>query len=492
MAQRPELRTPVKGEGKQELNETGLEPHPLSLLFSIADREGRALPPNFLTVANLMNFIKERAGVQPLEISVLNDKEVLVEFDKETPIAEIAGRLNGIEIWGETQVEIGSFVSNRVSLLNMSRERNDKEWQQEEFHRQVRELRRDQEGYQSQLVEVVHSLQDKLETLEQESQQVLGVGVDPVVATGGSLWPKVRKPPELPYFSGTDPVPREEGSFEQWIFQVRGSSANHTKDAIRSGVINSVRGEARDLVEYIGFTAPLETLLTKLEERFKKARSTDRLQYEFFQLSQDKGEGVQQYAGRLENQYKKLKLAFPHRYGDAQLKERLFFGMVAGLRNATRYVYKQTEATYEILLTAAKEAELEFNENRGVSARMKAVGVTEKGDPSKIQELQSKVEKLAATLKANQVQKGKVKSASAPNSPMKRPPGTGVTQTYRGPEVTSQGPFRGGRRPIQCYKCGGWGHGWKDCPSPGNVDWRRWKRDNPPPATKEVPENTSS
>ena len=356
MAQRPELRTPVKGEGKQELNETGLEPHPLSLLFSIADREGRALPPHFLTVANLMNFIKERAGVQPLEISVLNDKEVLVEFDKETPIAEIAGRLNGIEIWGETQVEIGSFVSNRVSLLNMSRERNDREWQQEEFHRQVRELRRDQEGYQSQLVEVVHSLQDEIETLEQESQQILGVGVDPVVATGGSLWPKVRKPPELPYFSGTDPVPREEGSFEQWIFQVRGSSANHTKDAIRSGVINFVRGEARDLVEYIGFTAPLETLLTKLEERFKKARSTDRLQYEFFQLSQDKGEGVQQYAGRLENQYKQLKLAFPHRYGDAQLKERLFFGMVAGLRNATRYVYKQTEATYEILLTAAKEA----------------------------------------------------------------------------------------------------------------------------------------
>ena len=111
MAQRPELRTPVKGEGRQELNEPGLEPHPLSLLFSIADREGRALPPNFLTVANLMNFIKERAGVQPLEISVLNDREVLVEFDKETPIAEIAGRLNGIEIWGETQVEIGSFVS---------------------------------------------------------------------------------------------------------------------------------------------------------------------------------------------------------------------------------------------------------------------------------------------------------------------------------------------------------------------------------------------
>ena len=273
---------------------------------------------------------------------------------------------------------------------------------------------------------------------------------------------------------------------------MRGSSANHTNDAIRSGIINSVRGEARDLVEYIGFAAPLETILEKLEERFRKARSTDRLQYEFFQLGQDKGEGVQQYAGRLENQYKKLKLTFPEQYGDSQLKERLFFGMVTGLRNATRYVYKQSEATYETLLKAAKEAELEFTESRTLAARVKAVGVVEKGDSSKIQELHGRVEKLAATLKANNVNKVNPKSASAPCSPMKHQQQPQVTSQMKGPEVTSHGPFRQGRRPIQCYKCGGWGHGWKDCPTPGNVDWRRWKRDQLPPMEKGVPPNTSS
>ena len=45
----------------------------------------------------------------------------------------------------------------------------------------------------------------------------------------------------------------------------------------------------------------------------------------FFQLAQERSEGVQQYAGRLENQYKRLKAAFPDRYGDGQLKERFFF-----------------------------------------------------------------------------------------------------------------------------------------------------------------------
>ena len=282
------------------------------------------------------------------------------------------------------------------------------------------------------MTEVVHALQDKLKVMEQKSQKtvvplpnhfVMPHGVPQINSTGKVEY-KVSKPPELPYFSGTDPVPREEGSFEQWIFQVRGSRANHTEDAIRSGIINSVRGKARDLVEYVGFSAPLETILTRLEGRFHKTRSTDMLQYEFFQLGQDKGEGVQQYAGRLENQYKKLKVAFPERYGDAQLKERLFFGMIAGLRNATRYVHKLPEATYEMLLKAAKEAELEFTESKNVTARVKAVGVVEKNKNPKLQELNNRLDNIAATLKANSVKGLNQKNTSAPNSQQKqnRPP----------------------------------------------------------------------
>ena len=88
----------------------------------------------------------------------------------------------------------------------------------------------------------------------------------------------------------------------------------------------------------------------------------------FFQLAQEKSEGVQQYAGHLENHYKKLKAAFPDRYRGTQMKERLYFGMIPGLRNATRYLYKQDETTYEELLDAAKEAELEFTESKGATA----------------------------------------------------------------------------------------------------------------------------
>ena len=139
--------------------------------------------------------------------------------------------------------------------------------------------------------------------------------------------------------------------------------------------------------------------------------------------------------------------------------------------------------TYEQLLDMAKEAELEFSESRGVTTRMKSVGVVEKADASKLQELNNRIDNLTMTLKANNL---KPKSASAPNSPAKKQNDNGNQSLQsKGPEITSHGPFRGGEKPIQCYKCGGWGHGWCECPSPGNIDWRRLKGDTLPPASKE-------
>ena len=43
---------------------------------------------------------------------------------------------------------------------------------------------------------------------------------------------KLTKTPNLPPFSGTDPVSKDEGSWEQWEFQVRGFLDTHTQEAI--------------------------------------------------------------------------------------------------------------------------------------------------------------------------------------------------------------------------------------------------------------------
>ena len=58
---------------------------------------------------------------------------------------------------------------------------------------------------------------------------------------------KLSVPPNLPIFSGQEPAPSTEGSTDQRLFQVEGALATHTKEAVRSAVIGSVRGAAREL-----------------------------------------------------------------------------------------------------------------------------------------------------------------------------------------------------------------------------------------------------
>ena len=59
---------------------------------------------------------------------------------------------------------------------------------------------------------------------------------------------KLSAPPNLPIFSGQEPVPSTEGSIDQWLFQVEGALATDTKEAVRSNVIGSVRGAACQLL----------------------------------------------------------------------------------------------------------------------------------------------------------------------------------------------------------------------------------------------------
>ena len=74
------------------------------------------------------------------------------------------------------------------------------------------------------------------------------------------------------------------------------------------------------------------------------------------------------------------------------------------------------------------------------------------------------------------------KPASPRHKKSPRSPRTGRQNVNeRGPEPTAAGPFHGNRRPLQCYKCGGWGHVAHECPMAENLDWRGLMQANPPP-----------
>ena len=87
--------------------------------------------------------------------------------------------------------------------------------------------------------------------------------------------PRSIKPPTLPPFSGADRVPKDEGSCEQWVWQLKEATKLHTVAAVRMGMVQSMRGEVREFVSSIGFKTSMEDIIKKIEERFREHWTAD-------------------------------------------------------------------------------------------------------------------------------------------------------------------------------------------------------------------------
>ena len=89
---------------------------------------------------------------------------------------------------------------------------------------------------------------------------------------------------------------------------------------------------------------------------------------------------------------------FPDQYKVEQLKEWLFHGVNQQTRDSMRFLYTKETTTYDSLLAAIKEAEIEWMESRG-QLKMKSATLMDRTD--EIEELKQKLEKLTATVKSN-------------------------------------------------------------------------------------------
>ena len=66
--------------------------------------------------------------------------------------------------------------------------------------------------------------------------------------------------------------------------------------AIKAGMIRPVTDNVRDYLDFVGFHKELPILMEALETWYGKGQTTDKLQQEFYQLTQERNESVQQFA----------------------------------------------------------------------------------------------------------------------------------------------------------------------------------------------------
>ena len=280
-----------------------VENNELSMLLRVNQTGGRVLPTGNFTERAVAKLVQRTTGVHPTSLTLLGLKEVLLDFEKSVSIVDVALVLHNMSDWDRFKVETSCLMAKWDQLVSMFQER-------EITEREKFQLREEKHHYQQQLGQMVEKIGSQIEQLDRK------IDSEAPLLPSGIVTPPVGSPrqdvqqlvmaPGLPLFSGSEPTPCDEGTYEQWKFQVNGMRSSCTEPAV-----TSLQGEASEVIGFVGFGAPLGAILEAMDKRFGKQSTTDWLQQEFFQLQQQQEERIQHFASRLEKSFRKLQEEFP-------------------------------------------------------------------------------------------------------------------------------------------------------------------------------------
>ena len=170
-----------------------------------------------------------------------------------------------------------------------------------------------------------------------------------------------------------------------------------------------------------------------------------------------------------------MQALYPGRYDWSQLKERIFQGMHPHLRDSMRFLYVKEDVGYEFL-AAVYEAETEGSEGKMLNVKAKAmtaVKITDNKEQKELNDLRQQIELLTTIMKSATIGNVKSKVVEGISSPRKKEVLKNSPQKgFQGSPKKGKGPLKPGQKPIKCYRCDGWGHGWRECPTLENLNWR--------------------
>ena len=226
-------------------------------------------------------------------------------------VGEAARLLHGTHDWLGQVMRISCLLSTRGSIEGIVDDQEkgrshlaDLEQDQRRVQEEQEHVRVEQAAHAAHLERVLAQFSHKVQKVEELQKNAMAAASahmmtaphSAVSVTGSQASTKISKPPALPNFPRTDPVPKDEGSYEQWKFQVTGALKVCMEEAVRSVIVRSVRGgEVHEMMSFLGFDGDLTDILEKVEKHFGKQLSGDRLQQEFYQLSQEKSEKIRQF-----------------------------------------------------------------------------------------------------------------------------------------------------------------------------------------------------
>ena len=475
----------------QSVNDPPL--HELHLLLRVERDDGGPLPVGAYSERCVFHKINRVTGMSPERVRRINIFDTVVVVAADVSITAIARTLHGVHDWEDHSVRIScimgtaNYIDKVCKQRNVILEQQEELLQQQEQHRQailahnaemaqqaerhrdeltrrVEEVRSDTTSQQAAITELMQRLDEQaqmvgeLRTAQRESIPRITSSVITPEFTTSPTPRKMTRNPELPHFSGENPTPRGEVEFDNWIFQVKNLRKTYTDDAIRNGVVASVRGVANMIVRSAGYESTLDHMIDCLDSKFAQTETDDCLLQEFHRMQQGSTERVLDYGSKLECKFRFLQERFPGRYEDSQLRDRFFASVNDRTRDAIRHKHDQAASTFNELLNAAMKAEAE-TPNRVVHA--KALNATDNTNPdNEITSIQKQLVNMTEILKSAHFRGRDEKEKGSATATV-----TDARKGLKGQEFSSAGPFKQGKPPRQCYRCMGWGHYARNCAS---------------------------
>ena len=104
---------------------------------------------------------------RPIDIVVVTNRDVILEFEPPTQPGEATQRLHGIREWDGQMADLGCLLTMRYSIMNVveERERGQKRLQQLEEEQQT--VRAEQREHQAQLAQFLNQFREEVGKVEE-------------------------------------------------------------------------------------------------------------------------------------------------------------------------------------------------------------------------------------------------------------------------------------------------------------------------------------
>ena len=134
------------------------------------------------------------------------------------------------------------------------------------------------------------------------------------------------------------------------------------------------------------------------------------------------------------------------------------------------------DVDYEEFLAAVYEAENEGTEGKVLNMIAKAMTVEkviEEGEKSELKDLKQQIESLTMIMNSATIGTVKAKGKEGISSSRKKELlGSSPQKRMQGSPKKGKISLRPGQKPLHCFRCEGSGHGWHECLTLENFNWR--------------------